>query len=223
MANEKTANKKIFKKWWFWVAIVVVLLIIVTATQGSTNNTNTSNNNNDNSDNSETKVESKKQVTLIDFSTMSYSDIASWCEENKIGCYEKKDYSDTVEKDGFISQSVKEGEKVDEGGRVDVTYSLGKAPTVSQQNAVKTAESYLSHSSFSRSGLIGQLEYEGFSKDDATYGVDSITVNWDEQAAKTAESYLSHSSFSRKGLIDQLKYEGFTQSQAEYGVSQVGL
>lgn len=221
MTNEKTSgNKQIFKRWWFWVAIVVVLLIIGAATQGGSNNTDTSNSSNNNSG---TKVESKKQVTLVDFSNMIYNDVALWCEENNVKCYEKKDYSDTVEKDGFVSQSVREGEKVDEGGKVDITYSLGKAPTVSQKNAIKKAESYLDYTAFSRSGLIKQLEFEGFSKDDATYGVDSITANWDEQAAKKAQSYLDYSSFSRQGLIDQLKYEGFTQAQAEYGVSQVGL
>lgn len=95
--------------------------------------------------------------------------------------------------------------------------------TMSQKQAVKKAESYLSHMSFSRSGLIGQLEYEGFSKADSEYAVDNITIDWNEQAAKKAESYLSHMAFSRSGLIDQLKYEGFTRAQAEYGVSAVGL
>ena len=95
--------------------------------------------------------------------------------------------------------------------------------TMSQKQAVKKAESYLSHMSFSRSGLIGQLEYEGFSKADAEYAVDTITVDWNEQAAKKAESYLSHMAFSRSGLIGQLEYEGFSRAQAEYGVKAVGL
>ncbi|MGO1562725.1 MAG: Ltp family lipoprotein [Actinomycetaceae bacterium] len=94
--------------------------------------------------------------------------------------------------------------------------------SIGQQNAVGSAESYLSFSSFSRQGLIDQLLYEGFSTEDATYAVDSLSVDWNEQAASTAESYLSFSSFSRQGLIDQLLYEGFSQSQAEYGAAAVG-
>ncbi len=47
MANSKTADKPIYKQWWFWVAIVVVLGIIGFATQGA-NNTDTSNNGNNN-------------------------------------------------------------------------------------------------------------------------------------------------------------------------------
>ena len=95
--------------------------------------------------------------------------------------------------------------------------------TVAQSNAKKSATSYLRYSSFSRTGLIGQLEFEGFSTADATYGVDAQKADWNVQAAKSAKSYLKYSSFSRIGLIDQLVFEGFTQAQAEYGVSTTGL
>jgi hypothetical protein len=95
--------------------------------------------------------------------------------------------------------------------------------TVSESNAREKAESYLSFSSFSRSGLITQLEFEGFSNQDATYGADAVGANWNEQAAKKAASYLSFSSFSRSGLMTQLLYEGFTEAQASYGVATTGL
>ncbi len=96
------------------------------------------------------------------------------------------------------------------------------AETISQRNAKSKAADYLRFMSFSRSGLIGQLEFEGFSTDDATYGVDAIGPNWDDQAAKKAQDYLDTMSFSRQGLLDQLIFEGFTPEQAEYGVSYVG-
>jgi hypothetical protein len=94
---------------------------------------------------------------------------------------------------------------------------------VSQRNARQKAGEYLSFMAFSRSGLIHQLEYEGFSNADATYGVDANNVDWNQQAAKKAADYLSMMSFSRSGLIAQLLYEGFSQAQAEYGVSTTGL
>jgi hypothetical protein len=100
--------------------------------------------------------------------------------------------------------------------RVDM--HLPESPA-SQQNAVRKAREYLSISAFSRQGLIGQLEYEGFSTADATVAVDSIAVDWNEQAVKKAQEYLSISAFSAQGLIEQLEYEGFTPSQAAYGVS----
>ena len=95
--------------------------------------------------------------------------------------------------------------------------------TRSQQNAIRAAESYLNYSAFSRTGLIEQLEFERYSKDDATFAVDNIVVDWKEQAARSAESYLSYSAFSRPGLIDQLVFEGFTREEAVYGVDQAGL
>lgn len=109
-------------------------------------------------------------------------------------------------------------------GIISATQGLrATAATPSQLNAIGSARSYLDTSSFSRKGLIAQLEYEKFSYDDAVYAVDHITVNWNEQAAKSAKTYLQTSSFSRSGLIDQLEYEGFTATQAEYGVAAAGL
>ena len=97
------------------------------------------------------------------------------------------------------------------------------AETVSQSNARESALSYVNYSAFSRTGLIRQREYEGYSRSDATYGADALNADWNEQAALSAQSYLDYSSFSRSGLIDQLIYEGFTKSQATYGVNAVGL
>jgi len=95
--------------------------------------------------------------------------------------------------------------------------------SVSQSNAVRSAEDYLDYSAFSRTGLIGQLEYEGFSTEDATFAVDKVGADWSQQAAFAAQQYLDYSSFSRSGLIDQLMYEGYTAAEAEYGATQVGL
>ena len=93
-------------------------------------------------------------------------------------------------------------------GTTTTTITTLPAGTVSQRNAVSKGASYLRSSSFSRSGLIGQLQYEGFSDSEATYGTDAQNADWTAQAAKKAASYLKSSSFSRSGLIGQLLYEG---------------
>lgn len=95
--------------------------------------------------------------------------------------------------------------------------------TVSQENAIDKAEDYLSFAAFSKSGLVQQLKFEGFSTADANFAVANIEVDWNEQAAKKAEDYMNMSSFSRSGLIAQLKFEGFTPAQAAYGAKSVGL
>jgi outer membrane biosynthesis protein TonB len=96
------------------------------------------------------------------------------------------------------------------------------AESMGQLNAVSSAESYLDYSAFSRSGLIEQLEFEGYSKTDATYAVDKVDPDWNEQAAASAKNYLELSSFSRSSLIEQLEFEGFSPSQAAYGADAVG-
>lgn len=89
--------------------------------------------------------------------------------------------------------------------------------TVSQRNAVSRAASYLRSSAFSRSGLISQLEYEGFSRADAIYGTDAQNANWGQQAVRMGASYLRSMAFSRDGLVGQLEYEGFSPSEATLG------
>ncbi len=94
--------------------------------------------------------------------------------------------------------------------------------TTGQKNALRKAESYLDTMAFSREGLIEQLEFEGYSNEDATFAVDNCGADWKEQAAKKAESYLDTMAFSRDGLIEQLEYEGFTNEEAVYGVTANG-
>lgn len=94
--------------------------------------------------------------------------------------------------------------------------------TTGMRNALNRAKEYLSVMPFSHTKLIEQLEYEGYTGDEAAYGASNCGANWNEQAALKAAEYLAIRSFSRSGLIDQLIYEGFTRAQAEYGVTQVG-
>lgn len=97
------------------------------------------------------------------------------------------------------------------------------AMTPNQTNAVNKAQSYLDNQAFSKSGLVKQLKYEGFSNEDSTFAVQNVTVDWLQQADKKAQSYLEFQAFSRSGLIKQLKYEGFTAEEAAHGADSVGL
>ncbi len=90
------------------------------------------------------------------------------------------------------------------------------------EGALNQAEAYLRTSAFSYTGLIKQLEYEGFTESEAKYGADNCGADWYEQAVRQAESYLNTSSFSYSGLLEQLEYEGFTETEARYGVDNCG-
>ena len=101
--------------------------------------------------------------------------------------------------------------------------------TAPQRNAVRSANSYLQFSGFSRQGLISQLSSEfgdRYSVGDATVAVDSLNIDWNAQAARSAASYLEMSGFSCQGLIEQLSSDHgdqYTVPQATYGATQAGI
>jgi len=103
------------------------------------------------------------------------------------------------------------------GGSDDVT---GGAEIT--RDAATAAADYLTYSSFSYSGLIEQLEFEGYSHEEAVAAVDNCGADWNEQAAKSAATYLEYSAFSYTGLIGQLEFEGFTTEQATNAVDNIG-
>lgn len=107
----------------------------------------------------------------------------------------------------------------------DAAPSEEAAPGVSvaQQNAARSATSYLELTAFSRDGLIKQLEFENYSTEDAAAAVDSLDIDYNAQAVKKAKEYLDLTAFSGQGLIDQLVFEGFTPEQAAQGVAANGL
>ena len=103
-------------------------------------------------------------------------------------------------------------------------------PTVSQQQALESAQSYLDMGTgFSRAGLIDQLSSQygdKFSVADATWAVEHSGADWNAQAVMSAKGYMQMGGFSRASLIDQLTspYGGqFTMAQATYAANQVGL
>lgn len=121
------------------------------------------------------------------------------------------------------SQGTAATTKVEPGATVEVT---AKEPepemSVSQRNALKKAKSYISVMAFSHSGLVSQLEFEGFSYEDSVFGADNCGADWNAQAAKKAQDYLDIMGFSRDGLYDQLEFEGFSHEQIEFGLASVG-
>jgi hypothetical protein len=108
------------------------------------------------------------------------------------------------------------------------TAPAGPTLTNQQQNAAKSARSYLNFTAFSRQGLIDQLSSaygDKYAVQDATIAVDSLNVDWNSEAAQSAKSYLKFTAFSCQGLIDQLKSpygDKFTVAQATYGAQQAG-
>jgi Host cell surface-exposed lipoprotein len=89
------------------------------------------------------------------------------------------------------------------------------------ENAIGSAQDYLDLAGFSRSGLIKQLEYEGYSTANATYAVDHVGADWNAEAVQSAQDYLDLQNFSQQGLSEQLAYEGYTPEQVQQAVAKV--
>ena len=114
------------------------------------------------------------------------------------------------------------GSIAEEGSSVALTVEVKPKLSLAQENAVGKAKSYIEYQAFSRSGLIKQLEFEGYSTEDSTFAVDTIAPDWNAQAGAKAKSYLEYQSFSRDGLYDQLIFEGFSDGEATAGLAAVG-
>lgn len=95
--------------------------------------------------------------------------------------------------------------------------------TSADGDAVSAAEDYLSFMAYSYDGLVEQLEYDGFSREEAKAAVDSLEIDWDAQAAKAAREHIEYSPYSHDGLIDMLVFEGFGESQAKAAVDALGV
>ena len=129
-------NKKPFyKAVWFWIIVIIIVVVIAGGGNGE-------------SSNEETKFEKNKgtKVTVVDMSGMTEAERDTWCNDKKVNCITKTEYSDSVAKDGFVSQSIAADKEIYEGDKITIVISLGKEPTTGQKNALKKAESYSSTS-----------------------------------------------------------------------------
>lgn len=213
-------KKPIYKKWLFWVGIIFLAILISSGGEKEKEDNGTQ-------ETEQTENSEKKEVTLIDFSNMTFDEITTWCQVNKIECEKKNNYSDTVEKGNFLSQSVQNGEGIYEGGKVNIVYSLGKKPSIEYQNALKKAESYSNTMHMSKQAIYDQLisQYgENFPQDAAQYAIDNIVADWNANALEKAKSYQQTMSMSKNAIYNQLisQYgEKFTEAEAQYAIDNL--
>lgn len=228
--NEKIekAKKPIYKKWWFWVIVVVIVLALGLG-GNSSNNTTTGNNasTNDNTSINDKKQDNKVEVTIVDFSTMTREEVQNWIDNNKMKGTISDEYSETVEKGNFVSQSIAPNTISHEGDTITIVYSLGKQPTTEEKNALKKAESYSNNMHMSKAKIYQQLtsEYgEAFSAEAAQYAIDNIQADWNANALAKAKSYQSTMNMSKARILQQLTSEygeKFTQEEAQYAIDHL--
>lgn len=205
------ASRPWFKKKRFWLLGAVAMLIIGAAASGA---------------------DSSKDASTPASETSTSSTSSSSSESETAPSTEA---SGAVESSTSTEESTPSDETTSSEASAEAPSTTDEAPaensnlTPSQQNAVTSAQSYLSFSAFSRQGLIDQLSSQYADKypvKDATVAVDSLNVDWNAQAAKAAKSYLDMTGFSCQGLIDQLASpyaDKYTRAQATYGAKQSGI
>lgn len=211
--NEK---KPIYKRWWFWVIIILLVIIIGSGNSSNDNqtvSTNTYQNNN------------AVEVTIADFSIMTRDEVENWFNTNKMNGKISDEYSTTVAKGNFVSQSIEANTVVHEGDKITVIYSLGKEPSTEEKNALKKAESYSKTMHMSKQGIYNQLtsSIEGFTKEAAQYAIDNVDADWNVNALEKAKSYQKTMSMSKQAVYNQLtsSIEGFTKTEAQYAIDHL--
>lgn len=206
-----TENEK--KALWFW-AIVIIAVVVFFSVK-----------NKDNTSTTTYQKNSKVEVTVVDFSTMTREDIKTWFDTNKINGKITEEYSNDVPKGNFVSQSTGANTVIHEGDKITVTYSLGREPTTEEKNALKKAESYSRTMHMSKNGIYRQLTstVEGFTKEAAQYAIDNIEADWKANALEKAKSYQNNMSMSKNRIYNQLTstVEGFTKEEAQYAIDNL--
>ena len=200
--------------------ILVVILIAIIASIGG----DPSSNKNISSSTQYSKNK-KVEVTVIDFSSKTKDEIENWCNDNKINYTIDDEYSNSVDKGKFISQSIEADKVIYQGDKINVKFSLGKEPSAEQKTALNKAEAYSQTMNMSKKGIYNQLtsSIEGFTKDAAQYAIDNIDADWNENALKKAETYSQTMNMSKKGIYNQLtsSVEGFTAKEAQYAIDNI--
>ena len=172
-----------------------------------------------------TKKNNAVEVTVADFSTMSRDEVQAWFNTNNVNGKISDEYSSSVAKGTFVSQSIAANTVIHEGDKITVTYSLGKEPTNEEKSALKKAESYSNTMHMSKQGIYNQLtsSFEGFTKETAQYAIDNIDADWNANALAKAKSYQQTMNMSKQGIYNQLtsSFEGFTKEQAQYAIDHL--
>lgn len=198
--------------------VFALLFIIIMASNDSETDDNSGNT---------TKYETNKkvEVTVVDFSSMERTAVNTWCNENKVNCKVTDEYSDTIAKGSFVSQSVGANTTIYEGDRINIVYSLRRKPTNGETNALKKAESYSKLMHMSKKGIYNQLtsSIEGFTDEEAQYAIDNIKADWNTNALEKAKSYQKTMSMSKNAIYNQLtsSVEGFTNEEAQYAIDHL--
>ena len=168
----------------------------------------------------------REEILVVNFNKMGKETIQRWCEQNKVKCEIKEEYSDEISEGSFVRQEPEANTKMVEGGEKPVVYSLGKVPT-EYKEALKKAEFYTSKMHLSKKRIFTRLTAKddgNFSESAAQYAADRLEVDWNANALAKAKFYQNTMNMSREAIYQQLisrHGENFTKAEAQYAIDHL--
>ncbi len=182
-------------------------------------------NNKDNENSIINNIIFKNKITVKDFSTMTKTEVDTWCQNNNIKCTIENKYSDTIDKNQFISQSINANEKILENDEITIVFSLGKKITTEREAALEKAKDYSEQFHMSKQNIYNQLisQIEGFSEEEAKYAIDNLITDYKSNALEKAKDYQKNSNMSKNEIYNQLisNVENFTVEEAQYAINNL--
>lgn len=103
----------------------IMLLVFISLLSNSDSGTN-------NASNTTTESKTNSGIKVEDFANKDKTEVESWCDTNGIKCYFNDEYSDTVELNKIISQSVEKDKEISKGSIIRFYYSKGRQKTAEE-------------------------------------------------------------------------------------------
>lgn len=198
----------------FIILIVLSIFIIIIYLNDKDNENNIINN-----------IIFKNKITVKDFSTMTKAEVDTWCQNNNIKCTIENKYSNTIDKNQFISQSINANEEILENDEITIVFSLGKKITTEREAALEKAKDYSEQFHMSKQNIYNQLisQIEGFNEEDAKYAINNLITDYKNNALEKAKEYQKNSNMSKSAIYNQLisNVENFTIEEAQYAINKL--
>ena len=126
---------------------------------------------------------------------------------------------------GGLTEAIKAAEVIENERDTEMKEKAQQEQSVIQTKyelAVERAVEIIENNeAFSPSAIVGQLMFEGYSKDLSWKALNSVIVDWKSQACKSAEEMLKQYKLSSVELFEKLVAQKFSKSEALYAVEKV--
>ncbi len=172
MRKEKV-KKPFYKKWWVWLLGIIIIGSL--ASNGG----------------EETADTSKEELTSTEEVQAEPEEEVQAEPEEEVQAEPEEEVQAEPEEEVQAEPEEEVQAEPEEEVQAEPEEEVQAEPevTLEQENAIQKAKDYLNFTAFSKSGLVTQLEYDGFSNEDSTFAVNNIEVDWKEYNTNTVTAW----------------------------------